>query len=65
MSKLSDVAGTEEDNGKGRTPKELVSCGMNSWAYDEESYDCHLVEQADGALSEICYTGSGDSSTGY
>ena len=26
MSNLSDVAGTVEDNGKGRTPKECFSC---------------------------------------
>lgn len=47
------MAGTEEDNGKGRTPKEWFSCWNYSWAYDEELYDCHRVEEADGALSRI------------
>lgn len=26
MSNLSDVAGTEDDNGKGRAPKEFHTC---------------------------------------
>ena len=57
MSSLSDVAGTEEDKRKGRTPKESISCQIDFWAYNEKLYDCHLKRKADGELSKINYTG--------
>ncbi len=35
MSNMSDVAGTEEDIGKGKVPKRMISCIMILWAWHE------------------------------
>lgn len=45
------MAGTEEDKGKGRAPKGLISLRRAAWACNEELYDCHLG--LDGALSKM------------
>lgn len=42
------MACTDEERGKGKTPKDEISMRIDSWAYREEGYDCHLT---DGALS--------------
>lgn len=33
----------ERERRKGKTPKEETACGVESWAYGKESYDCHPV----------------------
>ena len=40
---------TDEDLRKGEAPKERFLRKIGSWAYDEESYDCHPGR--DGELS--------------
>lgn len=42
-SRFPDVAGTVEGRRKGKTPKGKDPCSPSPWAYDEESYDCHLT----------------------
>lgn len=37
-------AGTEEDRGKGGTPKGQISCGSVAWAWGEKPHDCHLKQ---------------------
>ncbi len=37
-------AGTEEDRGKGGTPKGQIPCRSVAWAWGEEPHDCHLMQ---------------------
>ncbi|MDE6891884.1 MAG: hypothetical protein K2P30_03565 [Lachnospiraceae bacterium] len=41
MSSFLDVAGTEEEKRKEKTPKESGILQTGSWAYGKEPYDCH------------------------
>lgn len=51
ISNFSDVTGTVEEKGKGKTPKGTDPLQIGPWACNEELHDCHQV--IDGALSEV------------
>ena len=44
MSMLADVSGTEEDRGKGGTPKGQNTLQVCRLAWGEEPHDCHLMQ---------------------
>lgn len=45
MSSFLDVAGTEEEKRKEKTPKESGILQTDSWAYGKEPYDCHQSKE--------------------